>query len=102
MPSTLVPLEYVVKPGDTLSGIAKKYSLNLSDVIKINPGIKPNLIKVGQKIKLKSSTPAKKSEAVIAKEVIKGIWGNDPQRSTKLKKAGYDPRRIQALVNKML
>lgn len=102
VPSTLVPLEYVVKPGDTLSGIAKKYSLKLNDVIKLNPGIKPNLIKVGQKIKLKSSTPAKNSESEVAKEVIKGVWGNDPQRSTKLKKAGYDPKRIQALVNKML
>lgn len=71
-------------------------------LIKLNPGIKPNLIKVGQKIKLKSSTPAKKSESAVAKEVIKGLWGNDPQRSTKLKKAGYDPKRIQALVNKLL
>lgn len=102
VPQTLVPLEYIVKPGDTLSGIAKKYSLKLDDVIKFNPGIKPNIINVGQKIKLKSSTPAKKSESTVAKEVIKGTWGNEPQRSAKLKKAGYDPKRIQDLVNKML
>ncbi|MGK0575475.1 LysM peptidoglycan-binding domain-containing protein [Macrococcus capreoli] len=99
VPSKLVPLEYVVKPGDTLISIAEKYSLKLEDVIKMNSGINPNLIKVGQKIKLKS---VKKSENEVAKEVIKGVWGNEPQRSANLKKAGYDPKRIQEIVNKML
>lgn len=45
---------------------------------------------------------ARKSNEVIAREVIAGNWGNDPQRSQKLRAAGYDPNAIQNLVNRML
>jgi len=46
--------------------------------------------------------PAKKSEAQIAREVIAGKWGNGTVRISKLKKAGYNPSRIQAIVNKLV
>lgn len=49
---------------------------------------------------VKPSTPAKKSNEEIANEVIAGKWGNDPVRSQKLTQAGYDPKAIQAIVNK--
>lgn len=42
------------------------------------------------------------SLAGIAKEVIAGKWGNNPERSTKLKAAGYDPVAVQAEVNRQL
>ncbi len=48
------------------------------------------------------STPAKKSNEEIAKEVIAGKWGNGAARKTKLEKAGYNYSVIQALVNKLL
>lgn len=38
----------------------------------------------------------------IAREVLSGKWGNDPERSVKLKASGYDPLRVQAEVNKLL
>lgn len=54
----------------------------------------------------KSSAPAavakpskRRSEADIAQEVVNGKWGNNPQRAAALKAAGYNPSRIQALVN---
>ena len=48
------PVYYVVKAGDNLSAIAKKYKVNLNDLIKRNPQIKnPNLISIGQKIRIK-------------------------------------------------
>lgn len=50
----------------------------------------------------KKSASSKKSISDIAAEVIKGKWGNDPERSKKLKKAGYDPDKVQAKVNDML
>ena len=50
----------------------------------------------------KSTTPAKKTNEQIAKEVIKGLWGNGQARKTKLKKAGYNPTTIQKIVNEML
>ena len=44
---------------------------------------------------------AKKSNEQIAKEVIDGKWGNGYQRKSRLTKAGYDYKAIQALVNSM-
>lgn len=43
-----------------------------------------------------------KSDETIAKEVIAGKWGNGEQRKKKLKAAGYDYEKIQAIVNKLL
>jgi N-acetyl-anhydromuramyl-L-alanine amidase AmpD len=48
----------------------------------IDPDIKPN-----------------KSNYEIALEVIRGEWGNDPERSERLSDAGYNPAEIQAIVN---
>lgn len=38
----------------------------------------------------------------IAKEVIAGRWGNDPDRSVRLLKAGFEPTAVQAKVNEIL
>ena len=45
---------YIVKAGDNLSAIAKKYKVNLKDLTARNPQIKnPNIINVDQKIRIK-------------------------------------------------
>ncbi|MCR4855588.1 MAG: hypothetical protein K5908_05410 [Erysipelotrichaceae bacterium] len=38
----------------------------------------------------------------VAKEVIRGKWGNGQERKDRLTEAGYDYHEVQALVNKML
>ena len=43
-----------------------------------------------------------KSYTVIAREVIEGKWGTGHARKNALRKAGYDYRKVQDLVNKML
>lgn len=48
-----------------------------------------------------SSAPAKKSNEEIAREVIKGLWGNGQERKERLRKAGYNPTTIQKIVNKL-
>lgn len=48
------------------------------------------------------SNPLTKSITDIAKEVIKGKWGNDPQRSIDLRAAGYDPEAVRAEVNRLM
>lgn len=48
------------------------------------------------------TTPAKKSNEQIAKEVINGDWGNGSGRKNRLEAAGYNYREIQRIVNKML
>lgn len=45
---------------------------------------------------------AKKPVADIAKEVIKGLWGNGADRKKKLTEAGYDYSAVQKEVNKLL
>ena len=49
-----------------------------------------------------SPNEQKKSDAEIAKEVIKGLWGNGAERKQRLSEAGYDYSAIQAEVNKLL
>lgn len=49
-----------------------------------------------------SKTTKLKTNEVIAKEVIKGKWGNGAERKQRLNEAGYDYKAIQTLVNKML
>lgn len=44
---------HVVKSGDTLSGIAKKYGTTISNIQKLNNLYNPNLIRVGQKLRVK-------------------------------------------------
>ena len=43
---------HIVKSGDTLGKIAKKYGTTVAALVKLNNISNPNLIKVGQKIKL--------------------------------------------------
>lgn len=47
-------------------------------------------------------TTPQKSNETIADEVIAGKWGNDPERSQRLKAAGYNRDAIQAIVDAKL
>ena len=44
----------------------------------------------------------KKSISEVAKDVIAGKYGNDPERSKKLTAEGYDAKAVQAEVNRMI
>ena len=44
----------------------------------------------------------KKTNDDIAREVIRGLWGNGSERIRRLRKAGYNPGVIQKIVNKMI
>ena len=52
--------------------------------------------------KPKPNKAGRKSLEDVAREVINGKWGNNPERKTKLIKAGYVPAEVQAVVNKLL
>lgn len=43
--------------------------------------------------------PARKSNAVVAQEVLAGAWGNNPERKQRLEAAGYNYQAIQDIVN---
>lgn len=44
---------------------------------------------------------SKKSNTEIAKEVLAGKWGNDPERRKKITEAGYNYEAIRKIVNKL-
>lgn len=91
---------YVVQSGDTLSKIGLKHDTSWKKLQDLNGLPNPNLIRVGQKIKV-SGTPVKPIAQVV-QEVINGAWGNNPQRVAKLRDAGYDPVAVQNEVNRRL
>lgn len=62
---------HVVKKGDTLSGIAKKYGTTVRKLVNINGIENPNLILPGQKIKL-TETKVKKVTKAVTHFVKKG------------------------------
>ena len=49
-----------------------------------------------------TTEPAKKTTEEVAKEVIKGLWGNGAERKQKLTAAGYDYAEVQKKVNDLL
>ena len=91
---------YVVKYGDTLSGIAKEYGTTYQALAAYNGIANPNLIHVGDKIRIPGTAkaPAKSIED-LAREVIRGEWGNGAEREKRLTAAGYDYDAVQTRVN---
>lgn len=91
---------YVVKYGDTLSGIANEYGTTYQALAAYNGIANPNLIHVGDKIRIPgtSEAPAKSIED-LAREVIRGDWGNGDEREKRLTAAGYDYDAVQTRVN---
>ncbi len=49
---------YVVKPGDTLSGIARRYRVSVQTIIEDNNNINPNTIFAGQTLKIETLAPS--------------------------------------------
>ena len=94
---------YVVKYGDTLSGIAKEYGTTYQALAAYNGIANPNLIHVGDKIRIPGTAeaPAKSIED-LAREVIRGEWGNGAERRERLTAAGYDYDAVQTRVNTLL
>ena len=43
---------YVIAKGDTLENIANKFQVSFSDLMTINPGLRPTRLYIGQKIRI--------------------------------------------------
>lgn len=60
----------------------------------------PDYVTIGKTVREKQ--PPKKSAEEIAREVIRGDWGNGSERKSRLTKAGYDYNAVQKKVNELL
>ena len=97
---------YTVVKGDCLSIIGQKLGVNWKDIASLNniPGPKYTIY-VGQVLKIRQKstpTPATKSIDEIAREVIRGDWGNGDDRKKRLTEAGYNYSAVQSKVNELL
>lgn len=84
--------------------IAGKWGTGDTRIAKLKKaGYNPDKVqdKVNELLKAPKA-PAKKSITDIAKEVLAGKWGNGDDRKNKLKKAGYNPDKVQDKVNELL
>jgi LysM repeat protein len=48
-----VPKSYVVENGDTLTSIAHKTGVPVATIIKLNPGVDPQILISGEELKLR-------------------------------------------------
>jgi len=63
--------EYVVKPGDTLFLISKRTNYRQSAIVAANPGLNPDRLRVGQKIKMPGAIAAPAAAKGVAKADVK-------------------------------
>ncbi|MFA4966333.1 MAG: LysM domain-containing protein, partial [Thermoleophilia bacterium] len=51
-PTKAAVKRYVIKSGDTLSGIAAKFDVTVSDILELNPDLSGSTLPVGEKVKI--------------------------------------------------
>lgn len=54
--------EYVVEPGQTLSLIAKGFDTTIAKIVAANPGLKPDRLRVGQKLIIPAEDAGRKKK----------------------------------------
>ena len=65
--NTSFAASYVMRPGDTLLGIAYNYGVSYNELMKANPGIDPEHIKYGFRIEI----PERKAVTTPSRTVIR-------------------------------
>jgi peptidoglycan DL-endopeptidase LytE len=89
---------YIVKERDTLSGIAKMFNTTVSSLLALNPGItNPNLIRVGQSIKVAGgAAPAQSSnQKVSERSSVSTVSATPSENSAKAVNSSLADRIIQ-------
>jgi len=57
---------HVIKSGDTMGSVAKKYGISLEALLKANPTVDSRRLKIGQKVKIPGAAPAAPAAAPAA------------------------------------
>jgi len=52
-PETPPPKTYVVQNGDTLTSIARETGVSVAEILQLNPGVDPQILISGEKLKLR-------------------------------------------------
>lgn len=97
-PQVNEPGTHVVKPGETLYGIARLYGMDARDLKVLNKLEDPNL-KVGQVLNVKMDPPANPNQGTA---LVDMIVGSKPGDSTAVKEAYPDLKVLTAASNTMI
>jgi len=77
-----LPEEHIIRRGETLSSIARRYSLRVSDLRALNANIRPTRLRPGQRLLLRSGADKAREEAALQlAEEIKVI-ANSPETNS--------------------
>lgn len=98
-PALLVETFFCDSKKDCLIYHTKGY-MKLAEAIA--DGITTKTVKQKIKDKVTKKNSIGKSNEEVAREVIKGKWGNYPERKRRLEAAGYNYSAVQKIVNKIL
>ena len=88
--------EYIVKRGDTLSSIARRYNTTYQELARYNNIANPNLIYVNQVIKIPNAKKPSVDILELVKKTIRGDFGNGDARKKAL---GNNYSEVQRQVN---
>jgi hypothetical protein len=92
---TVVELAHEVIAGKWGNGPDRTHALLVA-------GYDPNAVQAEVDREMRgNSNPATKSVHAVALEVLKGKWGNGPDRIARLTRAGYNANAVQAEVNRL-
>lgn len=98
---TNCPGEYLLSKMDYIVEEANKINNESTSVTEPEPELEPKPVLPTEPVPEQVS-PDLKSNEELAKEVIRGNWGNGEERKKKLTEAGYDYDSIQKIVNNKL
>ncbi|MDE6770750.1 MAG: LysM peptidoglycan-binding domain-containing protein [Muribaculaceae bacterium] len=61
-------LYYVIKPGDTLYALAKKYQTTVEDILTANPGVSEKNFRIGETVRVKVNSNSKNVQTELVEE----------------------------------
>lgn len=103
-------LYYVVKPGDTLFALAKKYQTTVEDILSANPGVSEKNFRIGETVRVKVNSNSKRLQTQLVEEERlasidsykvqkKDTWSSISKKTgvdvTTLKEANEDTRNLK-------
>ena len=80
-------IDYVIQKGDSLGGIAARFGVKTSSLVSLNGIVRPDLIKVGQKIKIplgQARKPTPSSPPLLSSSTLKSL--NSVRNSSRWKR----------------
>jgi len=90
---------YVIKAGDTLWEISRKYNTTVDALLKLNPNVKPEALQIGQKIKLPSTSTSQNNAKSTQKTTSTSKLTIN--RTLKYGDRGNDVKQLQEALNKL-